>query len=406
MRLNLGCSDRHVPGHLNVDLSEPADLIADLSKTWPWEDSSIEGALAHDIIEHLPDKLHTMNELWRVLKNGATVEIAVPTTEGSGAFQDPTHVSFWNRRSFLYYEAGNIYRERFAKAYGIKAAFAVRGEHLEQTMDGPRLTITLTAVKPDAPQQSVIYTDIDNRLVPVLQGCGVIGAMRIKNEARWIKRSIESQLDACNKILVLDDGSTDGTQDIVRSFGDRCVLIQSPFEGVNEGRDKNFILKHLVAANPAWVLWIDGDETLERGGGYGLLREMSDSVACVYSMRVMYLWDNENLVRTDGVYGQFRRPSLFRVMGQPVDKLFFSTGGDGPNFHCGNVPQGLVGSVLMSTTRIKHFGYLDWAERQRKYEWYNKIDPNNDAEDCYRHIIEMPGARHAPGPTVLEEFVE
>jgi hypothetical protein len=100
------------------------------------------------VIEHLPDKIQTMNELWRILKPDAIVEIAVPTTDGPGAFQDPTHVSYWNRRSFNYYEAGSPYRERFAEAYGIRASFRTMREQIESTIDGPRLTIVLAAVKP------------------------------------------------------------------------------------------------------------------------------------------------------------------------------------------------------------------------------------------------------------------
>ncbi|MCX7792204.1 MAG: glycosyltransferase [Chloroflexaceae bacterium] len=148
MRLNLGCCDRLLPGYINVDVVEaPGVAVADLRDRWPWPDSAVEHVRAHDIIEHLPDKIHTMNELWRVLAPGATAEIAVPTTDGPGAFQDPTHVSFWNRRSFLYYEHGNPYRERFARFYGISARFRVVSERLDRTPDGPRLTITLQAVK-------------------------------------------------------------------------------------------------------------------------------------------------------------------------------------------------------------------------------------------------------------------
>jgi SAM-dependent methyltransferase len=148
MRINLGCSDRHLAGFVNVDLVPPADLCCDLNAdSWPWQTSSVEEIVAADVIEHLHDKLHTMNEIWRVLKPGGVVTIVVPTTEGSGAFQDPTHVSFWNRRSFLYYEAGNLYRERFAITYGIQAAFRVVREQIDPTMDGPKLTIILAAVK-------------------------------------------------------------------------------------------------------------------------------------------------------------------------------------------------------------------------------------------------------------------
>ena len=147
-RLNLGCSDRAIPGFLGVDICEgPAtDVVADLRERWPWDENTVDEIIAHDVIEHLYNKIHTMNEIYRVLRPGARVEICVPTTDGPGAFQDPTHVSFWNRRSFLYFEAGNIYRERFAKAYGIQARFKVVSERIDRTVDGPKLTIVLEKV--------------------------------------------------------------------------------------------------------------------------------------------------------------------------------------------------------------------------------------------------------------------
>jgi SAM-dependent methyltransferase len=149
MRLNLGCCDAVLPDYLNVDLvGGPGIVTADLRQPWPWVEDSVDHVRAWDIIEHLPDKIFTMNELWRVLRPGGTAEIAVPTTDGTGAFQDPTHVSFWNRRSFLYYEAGNPYRDRFASSYGIRAKFHIVSDQLDQSLDGPRLTIVLQAVKP------------------------------------------------------------------------------------------------------------------------------------------------------------------------------------------------------------------------------------------------------------------
>ena len=148
MRLNLGCCDRLIDGFVNVDLvPAPGVTVVDLREAWPWPDSSVELIFAADIIEHLPDKIHTMNEMWRVLEPSGIVQIAVPTTDGPGAFQDPTHVSYWNRHSFWYCEVGNPYRERFARHYGIRAAFKVLGERTDKTMDGPRLNIALSAVK-------------------------------------------------------------------------------------------------------------------------------------------------------------------------------------------------------------------------------------------------------------------
>lgn len=147
MKLNLGCSDRLMPGFTNVDICPPADMIVDLSGVWPWEDSTIEHIRAWDIIEHLPDKIRTMNEAWRVLRPGGRFEVVVPTTDGPGAWQDPQHVSFWNRNSFFYYTAGDAHRERFGKAYGVIARFKVIAEKLERPGGVSKLSILLEAVK-------------------------------------------------------------------------------------------------------------------------------------------------------------------------------------------------------------------------------------------------------------------
>jgi len=85
-----------------LDLKD-ADIIADLNKPWPFDDSSVGVIRSYDVFEHLRDNLFTMKELYRVLAPGGFAFIQVPSTDGRGAYQDPTHVSFWNINSFKYY---------------------------------------------------------------------------------------------------------------------------------------------------------------------------------------------------------------------------------------------------------------------------------------------------------------
>lgn len=129
MRLNLGCADRHMPPPwINVDIVPPCDREVDLSKVWPWPDSSVDEVVAWDVVEHLPDKRQTMNELWRVLKPGGTANIQVPhATDGDGGHCDPTHCSYWTASDFEYYAPGVPERERFRNSayYAVKADFRV-----------------------------------------------------------------------------------------------------------------------------------------------------------------------------------------------------------------------------------------------------------------------------------------
>jgi len=80
-----------------------ADIITDLNERWPFHDNSVGVIKASHVFEHLVDSVRTMNEAYRVLAPGGWLFIEVPSTDGRGAFQDPTHRSWWNENSFRYY---------------------------------------------------------------------------------------------------------------------------------------------------------------------------------------------------------------------------------------------------------------------------------------------------------------
>lgn len=233
----------------------------------------------------------------------------------------------------------------------------------------------------------------------------MIGLMRVKNEARWIRRCVESMFPLCDRVLVMDDHSTDGTPDICAAIPGVTVL-PSPFEGLNETRDKNWLLENVEQGE--WVLMIDGDEMLAPGAADAIRAGMAVGETSL-ALPILYLWDREDQVRTDGVYGRFWRPSAFRFTGHQ-----FQTTAAGGNFHCGNVPLAQQATCRkIAGAPLLHFGYMHREDRVRKYAWYNAQDPNNYAEDRYRHMVqgdipEIPAdARlmHA-GPLALRSTLE
>ena len=107
MKLHLGCGERKLKGYIGLDQVNHScvDRVCDLNVGIPYPDNSVTNIEAIHVLEHLKDPVHIMNEIWRVCKHGAKVHIIVPSAEGPGAFQDPTHLkgSFWVRNSFFYY---------------------------------------------------------------------------------------------------------------------------------------------------------------------------------------------------------------------------------------------------------------------------------------------------------------
>jgi acetyltransferase-like isoleucine patch superfamily enzyme len=115
-----------------------------------------------------------MNEIWRVCKDGALVDLFVPSTDGRGAFQDPTHVSFWNVNSFKYFSVENPYYLELCQCYGFRGAFHL--ESLKQ-YESPEQVIhvhallraikdpsalsgsTALAAQPQKPINAIIFPD-------------------------------------------------------------------------------------------------------------------------------------------------------------------------------------------------------------------------------------------------------
>lgn len=152
MKLNLGACDRRIEGFISVDIAPPADQIADLREPWPWADNSVDEVKAHDVFEHLPNRIHTMNELHRVLKPGARATIEVPSAaRGAGFAQDPTHVSTWCMNGFQYFRHDSFAHKRLARSYGITAAFNVLSikerEYQDEYESVYKITAVLEAVK-------------------------------------------------------------------------------------------------------------------------------------------------------------------------------------------------------------------------------------------------------------------
>lgn len=217
----------------------------------------------------------------------------------------------------------------------------------------------------------------------------ISGALRVKNEARWIADVLRSIEGVCDLGIVLfDDHSEDATREIAAGFAS-VEVVESPFSGLNEARDKDYLLQAIWSRAQAgdWCLMIDGDEVLATPDAEIIRKaaEEPDPAALSYSLRVLYLWDSPQQIRTDKGYGRFRRESMFKLV--TPENRFRHKSGSSANFHCSNVPQAQRSACVNLPARLLHYGYIDREDRIRKFKFYNRTDPNNFIEDFYRHMV-------------------
>jgi SAM-dependent methyltransferase len=97
--LDVGCGSAKTPGAVGLDRSADtaADIVHDLdSFPYPIADSSFDQILLQDVIEHVSDPIRMLEELHRVAREGATIQLRTPHYSSVLAYGDPTHRHYFS----------------------------------------------------------------------------------------------------------------------------------------------------------------------------------------------------------------------------------------------------------------------------------------------------------------------
>ncbi len=108
MKLDIGCGKNKREGFHGVDQYEMdgVDTVLKVgTDLWPWEDESVEELHASHFLEHLTQKerVHFMNEAFRIMKPGTKATIITPHWASNRAYGDPTHQWPPIAEMFFYY---------------------------------------------------------------------------------------------------------------------------------------------------------------------------------------------------------------------------------------------------------------------------------------------------------------
>jgi SAM-dependent methyltransferase len=108
--LNIGAGQTFIPGFVNIDIHERAEVTLDLGKEQlPFPDDSVRTVFSIATLEHIPDYLFALGEIHRVLEHDGALLLNLPyVTLTEHHLVNPYHLHNFNERSFDFFDARKL----------------------------------------------------------------------------------------------------------------------------------------------------------------------------------------------------------------------------------------------------------------------------------------------------------
>jgi len=199
-------------------------------------------------------------------------------------------------------------------------------------------------------------------------------SMIVKNESlRYLAVVLESVKNQITNAVIIDDGSSDSTVSMIAG-----ILRDIPYSIIHNNNSKfsNEIelrkqqWEETIKVNPEWILTIDADEIVD-GDIINLVRNTNKNA--LY-FRLFDMWSRSEY-RSDNYWKahQYYRPFLIKY--DPNIQYIWKETAQ----HCGRHPINInqLEYELSNNVNIKHYGWSQREDREKKYQRYKELDPES-----------------------------
>lgn len=215
----------------------------------------------------------------------------------------------------------------------------------------------------------------------------LVAQLRVKDAILFIDEWLARMSSLVDEIVVVDNGSTDGTLEILQN-NPKVVSLEQTI-GFNEGRDKQILYNLARKREPDWNIWLDADEIYEnRITRKDLDRLMSSKFVVMWLFRRNDMYkDSKHFAISFSNTLHIVYPS--RTLWKEQESAYFSNS----FVHDGGV-KGVKGLKWISKYRIKHVPMLYPDYRIAKCKHAIEIDPANS--EIYERDMDSAVRQHFP----------
>lgn len=226
----------------------------------------------------------------------------------------------------------------------------------------------------------------------------LIGCSLVRNEAgRYLEKVLEQMRSVCDRIIVLDDHSTDDTPEICRSYGAEVFYSDRSYWGSDELRQRKFLWELAThgAGDGDWILCLDADETIPNIELLPEKLKQAEQYSCDgLGFNLYDMWSPTHY-RDDALWSAHTRDWVMCVRYDASREYIWRN----TTLHCGRFPVNACTRIGQTGMALQHWGWSLPEDRKEKFERYMRADPEgkNGILAQYRSILD-------PKPN-LKEFV-
>lgn len=235
----------------------------------------------------------------------------------------------------------------------------------------------------------------------------------VKNDSGLLRECLGNLVSYFSDIVVIDNGSSDDSADVARSFN--CRVIDAHEDAFDAARNR-----YLEQADSDWVLFIDTDERITKSTAlkvHEAINSAEQNLLGCYMPRFEYIgqgkWTTTWVLRLFRVHSHIRYPS-YRALHTSVRDSINELGGETRNIYAQIHHLDILLKDRAASKRKRYVEHLLTDIRNGNYDntsyyylglEYTAIGEYEQAEKCYRTSSQMNSSNHFPELFLAQQYL-